>query len=97
MVVLAAPQPRLCHSCSIGRGSKSYNRQEASLTRAGEIVNEVESTHLWPEAFMETTFGRRKSHLRSGYRKGTTKPPEAPSTWILMSQPFFLFSSPATV
>ena len=51
--------------------------------------------HLWPEALTETTFFRRKSHFRSGYRKGTTKPPEAPSTWILMSQPFLEFTSPA--
>ena len=26
-------------------------------------------------------------------RKGATKPPEAPSTWIFRSQPFFSFSS----
>ena len=66
------------------------------MTGAITTVSDEECTHLWPEAFMETTFGRRKSHLRSGYRKGTTKPPEAPSTWILMSHPFFSFSSPAS-
>ena len=54
-----------------------------------------ERAHLWPEALMDTTFFRRKSHLRSGYRKGTTKAPEAPSMWILMSQPFLSFSLPA--
>ena len=50
---------------------------------------------MWPEALMDTTFFRRKSHLRSGYRKGTTKAPEAPSIWILISQPFLSFSLPA--
>ena len=45
---------------------------------------------------MDTTFSQRKSHFMSGYRKGTTKPPLAPSMWILMSQPFSLFSLPGS-
>ena len=45
---------------------------------------------------MDTTFSHLKSHFISGYRKGTTKPPLAPSMWILMSQPFSLLSLPGT-
>ena len=45
---------------------------------------------------MDTTFSHLKSHFISGYRKGTTKPPLAPSMWILMSQPFSLLSLPGS-
>ena len=53
-----------------------------------------QGAHLWPEALMDSTLGRRKSHSRSGYRKGATKPPLAASTWMPTFHPFFLLISP---
>ena len=43
--------------------------------------------YLWPEALMDTTFLRRKSHFRSGCTNGATKPPLAPSTWMPTLKP----------
>ena len=48
--------------------------------------------HLWPEALIDSTCGRRKSHGRSGWMNGATKPPAAASTWMGTSQPFSSFS-----
>ena len=44
--------------------------------------------YLCPDELMECTRGSRKSHSSSGSMNGATKPPEAPSTWTGMSQPF---------
>jgi len=41
---------------------------------------------------MEITCGRRKSHSRSSWMKGATKPPAAASTWMGTSHPFSSFS-----
>ncbi len=38
------------------------------------------------------TRGRRKSHTRSGYKKGATNAPLAPSMWMPISQPVFSFN-----
>ena len=42
---------------------------------------------LWPLRFIDTTCWRRKSAFMSGQRKGTTNPPDAPSTWMPTSWP----------
>ncbi len=50
---------------------------------------------MWPDALIDATCLRRKSQTISGNRNGATKAPLAPSTWIMMFQPFFSFTSPA--
>ena len=49
---------------------------------------------MCPEMLMDATLGSLKSNLTLGYRKGATMAPEAPSTWMTKSQPFFLLSLP---
>src|SRR5699024_12173559 len=38
--------------------------------------------NLCPDALMDLTRGKRKSHSSVGAQKGARKPPLAPSTWI---------------
>src|ERR1035441_4273991 len=47
--------------------------------------------YLWPDVLMDFTRGRRKSQTISGCRKGATKAPLAPSTWIGISSPVLSF------
>ena len=51
------------------------------------------SPNLCPEALIERTCSRRKSHSESGYRNGHTNAPLAPSTCSGTSSPLSFFSS----
>jgi site-specific DNA recombinase len=46
----------------------------------GVLFSDKTNPYLCPEVLMDFTRGTRKSHARSGCRKGATKPPLAPST-----------------
>src|SRR5215217_5184096 len=62
-------------------GQASGSRQMAQPTPGYTLP------YLWPEVLIEATRGRRKSHTKSGSRKGAIMPPDAPSTWIGTSRP----------
>lgn len=71
-----------------------HGEEQRTGTDINKTVNQLRS-YLCPLALTELTFLSLKSNSRSGKMKGAMKPPLAASTWILMSQPFFLFNSSA--